>query len=96
MFLISLAIAPTSAARSPELRPDRIARSVRQAATAADGLEHVSVRTGAVAVHLGMFCLAPAREIASRAAHDLCRRALAERPDLEGWRLVDLDGPSAP
>ncbi|MET9149194.1 hypothetical protein ACIGZH_09725 [Streptomyces sp. NPDC058319] len=69
--------------------PDGVAQLVLAAASTADGVEHVRAHPDALPHPvLALFVLAGSLEEAEARALEVCRRALADAPELRGWEAV--------
>lgn len=74
--------------------PGEAAGWVRAAARTADGVEHATLHPHALPYPvMGVYVLAERIEQAEDQAARACRRALADRPELQGWQLVDAQAP---
>lgn len=85
MYLIHVRLrAPAEAPALPDL-----AAIIYACAEESDGLEHVSVHTGAAeGLTLGLFLLADSLAAAEDSAARLSRRAVEHHPDLRGYGVV--------
>jgi hypothetical protein len=88
MFLVTVAIEPTTQAAFPVLEPGHLIRALSAEAALDNGLEHVSACVGPDCLQIGLFYRSLSREIAETTARRICMNLLESQPLFTGWRLV--------